>query len=175
MERFVYIILCFALFTTAGSLQAQDESSLEWGTPITAGDFLAPPNEQDTAAASISVTIVLGYFSNLQGQLKFRIVAVMDKAESWIKEEFKNDHEILLHEQGHFDIAHIYAQRLNTHLRQKKFSQNDVAALQRIYDNFLGRMHVLQIRYDEETNGGINSEAQQKWRKMIDDELSSVE
>ena len=40
---------------------AQGASTLEWGSPISYGDFASKPGKADTAAANISVTIVLGY------------------------------------------------------------------------------------------------------------------
>jgi hypothetical protein len=169
----------FFLLTVLGigsrAVYAQgSSSSVEWGHPISFEDFEATPLRSDTAAANISVTILLGYSNTPKGSLSFRVVAVMEKNESWIKDEFRR-HHILKHEQGHFDIAHIYAKRLETTLRQKRYSENDIAALTTLYDQFLEEMNVLQIRYDRETKGGWDALAQSKWRRFIEGELRGVD
>ena len=170
----LFTFLPFYLFTFLLPYPTQDGSSLAWGTPIRFEDFKAEPNEKDTAAASISVTILLGYSSTRQGDLKFSVSAVMDKEESWIKEEYRRNEEILNHEQGHFDIAHIYARRLGASLKGQRFTRKDVVKLHAIYDAYLADMHTVQTQYDKETQGGINRDAQKKWKKFIDGQLKEV-
>lgn len=169
------ILVWFLLASLSCSLKAQGLSSVEWGKPITFKDFESAPGEKDTAAANISVTILLGYSSGRDGRLNFKVAAVMDKDESWIREEFKNSHAVLKHEQGHFDIAHIYAKKLEAGLRDKRYTKKDVKALHEIYDRFLEKMHELQLQYDRETRGGMDPLAQSKWRRFIHRELGLVE
>ena len=169
MERSVIIILL--LIITCPALLAQGTSSVEWGRPITFKDFESIPTEKDTAAANISVTIMLGYSNGADGALKFKVVAVMDKDESWIREDFRTNHVVLKHEQGHFDIAHIYAKKLEARLKGKHYTKNDVKALQDLYDHFLEEMNTLQVRYDLETKGGMDPVAQSKWRRFIQGQL----
>lgn len=170
--RILFLLLVLSICSRGVPAQGS-LSSIEWGQPIAYEDFEATPSKSDTAAANISVTILLGYSKTKSGALKFKVVAVMEKNESWIKEEFRK-HHILKHEQGHFDIAHIYAKRLETTLRQKHYTGNDIAALNTIYDRFLEEMHVLQMRYDRETKGGWDALAQSKWRRFIDGEVKLV-
>ena len=70
--------------------------------------------KDDTAAAlsSTSIKIDWGYHSAV---LKYHIRCRFDKFASWAR--VRND-SILIHEQGHFDIAEIYARRLNGALRK---------------------------------------------------------
>lgn len=169
----IAIIIIVLISSTALQVCAQGSSSVEWGNPILYQDFEATPLMSDTAAANISVTILLGYSSTRTGSLKFKVVAVMDKDESWIKDEFKKDH-ILKHEQGHFDIAHIYARKLEASLRQKQYTSRDIEALNRVYDRHLEEMNGLQVRYDIETKGGWDLLAQSKWRRFIQGELNGM-
>lgn len=155
---------------TTRPLSAQGPSSLEWGRFIGYKDFQASAPQYDTAAASISVTILLGYSSTKSGTLAFRVVAVMDKKQSWIKDEYKKDH-ILRHEQGHFDIAHIYAKKLEASLKLRQYTSRDTVALNHVYDRHLEEMNGRQIRYDVETKGGWDLLAQSKWRRIIAGEL----
>jgi hypothetical protein len=172
MERlllFMLIILSQAILHCAG---AQDVSSLEWGRPITYSDFESQPNESDTAAANISVSILLGYVNTKSNILRFKVVAVMDKDESWIRKGFKQDH-ILKHEQGHFDIAQIFARKLEDVLKKRFYTPKDVKALNALYDEYLNRMNEVEVRYDEETRGGWDPVAQSKWRRYIAEELGT--
>ena len=121
----VTIIAIIGLCIPTAALLAQDGSSTEWGTPIRFEDFRATPDARDSAAASISVTILLGYSARPGGNLSFKVAAVMDKNESWMKEEFRST-KILYHEQGHFDIAHMYARKLDAHLRKTTFTRKDL-------------------------------------------------
>ena len=152
---------------------AQDPSSLEWGRPISYDDFESKPDEADTAAANISVSILLGYINTESNILRFKVVAVMDKDESWIKKEFRKDH-ILKHEQGHFDIAQIFARKLAAALKKRFYTPRDVRILSDLYDDFLNQMNEVQVRYDDETRGGWDPVAQSKWRRYIQRELSGV-
>lgn len=168
----LHVFLHFIALILSTGLAAQGNSSLEWGNPITYNDFESQPNRVDTAAANISVTILLGYSNTPSGELKYKVVAVMDKDQSWIKPEFKRDH-ILKHEQGHFDIAHIYARKLDASLKTKRYTSKDIKALSALYDRHLEEMNELQIRYDRETSGGWNALAQSKWRRYIERELDN--
>jgi len=164
-------ILCLLVpLCLSVELSAQDPTSLEWGKPIRYDDFKASPAPRDTAAANISVTILLGYSGKAAESLKFRVVAVMDRSESWMKTEFKRDH-ILRHEQGHFDIAHIYAKKLEASLEKRNYTASDLQLLNDLYDRFLREMNELQLRYDTETKGGWDDLAQSKWRRFIAMEL----
>jgi predicted secreted Zn-dependent protease len=96
----------------------------------------------------------------------------MDKQESWIRKEFRRDH-ILKHEQGHFDIAHIYAKKLEAALRLRRYSAKDVPALNSMYDRYLAQMNELQLRYDRETKGGWDVLAQSRWRRYIQEEVAA--
>ena len=173
MDRIFISVFLLTIACVQGA--AQGTSSVEWGERITSADFEASATKNDTAAANISVSILLGYSYGGDGMLTFKVAAVMDKKESWIKDEFKDNDEVLAHEQGHFDIAHIYARRLEASLKGKRYRRADVSILHEIYDTFLERMHELQKRYDAETRGGMDARAQETWRKFIEKEVFAIQ
>lgn len=173
MGRVIILVLLVTRIWTGAA--AQGPASIEWGRPITTDDFESRPPEKDTAAANISVTILLGYSSASNGHLRFKVVAVMDKDKSWIRKQFRKNHAILMHEQGHFDIAHIYAKKLEESLKGKRYTKNDVQGLHKIYDDFLAQMNAVQLKYDRETKGGLDPMAQSKWRRFIHAELTMAE
>lgn len=167
-------IIFFVSVVAESNLFAQDNASIEWGRPVMYGDFEATPNEKDTAAANISVTILLGYSAGRDGTLGFKVVAVMDRRESWIRETFKTE-AVLRHEQGHFDIAHIFAKQLETELKSRTYTKKEVKTLNVLYNTFLEKMNTLQLRYDKETKGGLETGAQRWWQKYIEAEIMLVE
>jgi len=67
------------LINTSSPLCAQGVSTIKWGKPLTFQDFESRPTDKDTAAADISVTIMLGYSSTRDGHLKLKVAAVIDK------------------------------------------------------------------------------------------------
>jgi len=155
----------------AGNVNAQPSSLKKWGRPLRFEDFLGRPNATDTAAANISVSIVLGYGSDANGNLRFTVYAAMDKNESWIKDRFRLYH-ILRHEEGHLDIAQIHAAKLAAVLAGKRFTEVDIETLNALYASHVEEMNIQQLAYDRETNGGWNEQAQSRWRVQIQSELA---
>ena len=80
---------------------------------------------------------------------------------------------ILSHEQGHFDIAEIFARKLHKSLSEynfnKKTFQQDLKA---IYENLMQEKEAMQEQYDRETNHSINKSAQAAWLSKINDLLT---
>lgn len=75
--------------------------------------------------------------------------AYFDTQKSWTRTKSK---EALLHEQGHFDLAKVYAAKIITGLNSD--------SLLAVYQN-------IQVQYDNETGHGINTEVQNKWMQLI--------
>jgi hypothetical protein len=78
------------------------------------------------------------------GKTSFTIRAAMDKKNSWIRK--KEDAITLKHEQGHFDIAEIYARMLRRDIRIAK----TLKASQIIYNNIMEAENREHDAYDRE-------------------------
>jgi hypothetical protein len=153
---------------------SQVNSIVEWAHPISFDDFQAIPDEADTAAARISVTIELGYVPDKQGQLKFQTRALMDRSQSWVKLQHRRNY-VLLHEQGHFDLAHIIAKKFENDLKAKRYTKDQVPLVEKFYDQFLEMLNQLSLEYDIQTSGGANRDEQRKWLDKIKNDLSSIQ
>ena len=83
--------------------------------------------------------------------------------------------ETLEHEQRHFDITAIKACELANAIREFKFSVDnyprELEKLQRQKQKELGQM---QDQYDSETRHGLVPSIQQKWDKIIKDQLQNL-
>jgi predicted secreted Zn-dependent protease len=75
----------------------------------------------------------------------------------------------LSHEQGHFDIAEIFARKLNKHMSEYIFNKDSFKEdLKNIYLNVTVEKEQMQNDYDRETDHSIIKSKQEEWLKKID-------
>ena len=157
------------LFALPALLQAQDnvkEELIPWsaGRKLTWADYKAKPDSNSDAAASTTTYLGIEY-SMKNSVLGYKITCSFSKDRSWGLH--KNDH-ILNHEQGHFDIAEIFARKLNMEMGNYTFNKKSYQQdLRKIYKDILKQKEEFQDEYDKETNHSINKEKQSAWSKKI--------
>jgi hypothetical protein len=161
-----YFILFFLAAPLALSAQSSNEELLEWtaGRKLTWADYKAKPNPDSDAAAS--TTTYLGIDYNITStSFSYKIESRFSKTHSWGLH--KTDY-ILSHEQGHFDIAEIFARKLNKKMSEYKFDKRTYEKdLKKIYEDVTNEKTETQNKYDKETNHSINKEKQAEWLKKI--------
>lgn len=169
MKKVFYSLLClFLLIPVALQLQAQDKNDdvLTWSDTrkLTWSDYKANPNPESDAAASTTTSLSISYKIS-SNSFTYTIKSHFSKTKSWGRH--KSDY-ILSHEQGHFDIAEIFARKLHQKMSEytfdKKTYQKD---LNKIYQEVVDEKEEMQNEYDEETNHSINKDKQAKWLKKI--------
>ncbi|MBN8675625.1 MAG: DUF922 domain-containing protein [Chitinophagales bacterium] len=161
-----------ALFlSSAGFAQDSNEETIEWSASrkLNWTDYKAKPNPASDAAATTTTYVGIEYkISN--DNFSYFIHCRFSKDRSWGLH--KTDY-ILSHEQGHFDIAEIFARKLHkamsNYVFNKKSFQKD---LKKIYDSIMQERESTQNLYDKETNHSINKEKQAQWLKKIESLLS---
>jgi predicted secreted Zn-dependent protease len=104
-----------------------------------------------------------------------------DRSQSWVDPNSKFD-ELLNHEQGHFDLAHIYGKRLRSEvatigsrtstadelgLALSQASAELNGAIDQFYYQFMDHYEGEQARYDAETNHSQNLDAQNQWNAFF--------
>ena len=151
----------------------QNNDLIDWSAErkLTWSDFRAEPVKNSPAAALTSTSIKIDFESN-NGSFQYHIRCRFDKNKSWVR--VRNDY-ILAHEQAHFDIAEIYARKLNKVL--KAYKPNDAhlsSDVNRIYDSMMKEYYEKQEEYDDETNYSINKGKQEEWLKKVKEELSDL-
>ena len=171
------ILSCFAitLLLTPFIGRAQDKEDLiNWSAErkLTWNDYKARPNPASDAAASTATHLAIEY--NIRDTaFTYRIRSTFSKTRSWGLH--KNDY-ILAHEQGHFDIAEIFAREFNKQLKEYKFNKKSYRSdLKKIYDNILAGKQAMQNTYDEETNHSIKKREQTEWLVKIAKMLDGLE
>lgn len=174
MNYLVYLLLLFPL--TPASLQAQNnaEELLNWSASrkLTWGDYKADPNPNSDAAAS--TTTYLGIDYNIsRASFSYKIESRFSKTRSWGLH--KTDY-ILSHEQGHFDIAEVFARKLHKKMSEYKFNTKTYDKdLRKIYDEVTKEKEKTQNEYDGETRHSINKQKQAEWLKKIEKMLQELE
>jgi len=103
--------------------------------------------------------------------VRVTLKVALPKSASWAKESSRTDYA-LNHEQRHFDIAKIAAERFMKKVEQENLPVDN-------YDGYINvdyldayrEMSNMQKLYDSETRHGSNQAAQQQWNEKIDKEL----
>lgn len=163
---FNYFLICLLLAPSALLAQMTDDEVLEWNGSrrLTWADYKAVPNPESDAAAS--TTTYLGIDYNITStSFSYKIYSRFSKTRSW---GLHKTAYILSHEQGHFDIAEIFARKLHKKMSEYTFNRKTYEKdLKKIYIDVTKEKEEMQNRYDKETNHSINKEEQANWLKKI--------
>lgn len=167
MKYFGFLILSFFLCSPPALLsQTRNEELLDWdaGRRLTWADYKAKPDPGSDAAASTASVLAVSYTISSTG-FTYRIECRFSKTRSWGLH--KTDY-ILSHEQGHFDIAEIFARKLHKKLSEYQFNKRTYQKdLDKIYEEIVQGKDKMQNDYDRETNHSINKDKQAEWLQKI--------
>jgi len=144
--------------------------------PLIWNDFKASPSATSHFAASVFPGFAYeGQTEVANGIIKLDITmkVYVLKSSSWVKAVARNPYS-LNHEQRHFDIVKLVAERFKQKMRPENLTLEDYnSIMQYQYIESFREMNRLQEQYDGETRHGIDEVAQQLWNKRIDEELRS--
>lgn len=150
----------------ADHIKWQDRRKLTWA------DYQGTA-DRDAGAAASTATYLSVEYNFKDGKLGYVITCSFSRSKSWGLT--KNDY-ILSHEQGHFDIAEIFARKLYKKLKAYEFDKKNYQTdLRRIYEDITSEKEEMQNRYDRETNHSINKEKQAEWLEKIRVELKEFQ
>jgi predicted secreted Zn-dependent protease len=170
----LFIVYAILMSSCHPTMPFQNTSLIEWnaGRKLTWNDFKGevPRNSTVAALTSTAINIDFGYYNE---SLRFHIRCRFDKEASWGR--IKNDY-ILSHEQGHFDIAEIYARKLNAALKNYTTTPDRVKKdVNEIYQDLMQQHNDRQDLYDQETNFSKDQKQQQLWLQEIAVELKALQ
>lgn len=159
-------ILCRAQGGQDDLIHWKERAKLTWA------DYQGKADPNADAAASTATFLGVEY-NFKDGHLGYIITCSFSKSKSWGLH--KNDY-ILAHEQGHFDIAEIFARQLHKKLKAYTFDKKNYQSdLRKIYEEIMAAKEAMQNKYDQETNHSINKEKQAEWQEKIGKELKGLE
>lgn len=154
--------------------QDKKEELIEWAATrqLAWSDYKGRPDLNSDAAALTTTYLGIEYHIE-EKNFSWKIQCRFSKTKSW--GQSKTDH-ILQHEQGHFDIAEIFARKLNKKLREYSFNNNSFRKdLKDIYDGIADEKGNFQDQYDRETDHSRKKELQGVWQKKIELLLKELE
>jgi hypothetical protein len=168
----VFLLLFpFSLATKGkGTVMVREEELVDWNPSrrLTWADYKANPDPASDAAASTTTYLGIEY-SISNNSFGFKIQCRFSKDRSWGLH--KTDY-ILSHEQGHFDIAEIFARKLNKAMGEYSFNKKSYQKdLKKIYQDIMEEKEKMQDDYDKETNHSIKKAKQAEWLEKIDELL----
>ncbi|WPU95992.1 hypothetical protein SNE25_10725 [Mucilaginibacter sabulilitoris] len=141
--------------------------------PLRWDDFKAAPIGEKYEA---SVLPSIGYNERVEIvngiiNVNLAIKTFLPKSTAWVRSGGNNTYS-LNHEQRHFDIVKIIAERFKQKIRSEKLPVDNYDGYINVYYlEAFHEMNVMQDEYDNETSHGINQMAQQQWNEKIDKEL----
>lgn len=139
-------------------------------------DFKAEPRRGSHYAAEVFTSFAYEGKSTVKDGviiLNLSAKAYMLKESSWGRPDARNAYA-LNHEQRHFDIVKIIAERFKRKIQTEIHSLEDYnSQMQYEFIESFREMHRLQTQYDDETNHSLNQAAQERWNQKIDAELRS--
>eukprot|EP01037_Dinobryon_pediforme_P003765 gene3765-3811_t len=99
----------------------------------------------------------------------------LPKDAAWAKNTGRNAYT-LNHEQRHFDIAKIASERFKEKIKGETLPVGNYEGFINVdYLDSYREMSEMQLLYDEETNHGLDVEAQTSWNRKIDEQLAKYE
>ena len=144
--------------------------------PLTWADF---QGKVPVSKYSAEVFPILGYEQSEEvadGEIKLHITlkAALPKSAAWVKSESRSVYT-LNHEQRHFDITKIGAERFKRMLLNAKLLPDSYEGTVNVaYLDAYREMTDLQKQYDTETSHGLNTTEQERWNRKIDQELKEL-
>ena len=164
------ILVIAAFIFPLFALVQNDDDYIKWqgNKKLTWDDFKAAPLKMGNTAAM--TTTHLGFSYNVVNEkVSYKIDCQFEKNRSWGL--VKNDW-ILKHEQGHFDIAEIFARKLYKSIGEYQFNKTTFQKdLDGIYKTVMNDKDKFQQQYDNETDYSRNKAKQEDWLKKIESEL----
>lgn len=155
-------------------LKPKEEEMLDWSydRPLTWEDYKGRPDPESDAAASTTTYLAIEY--NMKGStFSYKVHSRFSCDKSWGLH--KTDY-ILAHEQGHFDIAEVYARILHKKMSEYRFDKRTYQKdLKKIYEEVVEAKEEMQEKYDKETNHSIYKANQADWLTLIEALLEKTE
>lgn len=161
-----------AILTCIGLHSSAQQQNIIWteGQPLQWFDFAGPVNDSSRFDAESFAEVKYNYRFNSPKDFYFEVFANFNRSTSWCKKVYQSN-DLLKHEQLHFDIAALYAQKLKTAFDNFQYSDNFKNEILQIFDQVKTEYHLAQQLYDDETNHSVNRDNQKDWEKFIADEL----
>jgi hypothetical protein len=161
-----FTLLSFNKTIAQDTIYWQPTYKLKWE------DFKGIPDSSSKDGA-ISRPGVKYHLSANEDSFNVKVICFFIRSKSWSK--FKKNDTLLLHEQGHFDIAELFARKLRKAFAEYKFNAQTVGKdIDNLFIFNRQERTEMDVLYDKETNHSQNKQQQVLWNKKIKAELDNL-
>lgn len=133
-------------------------------------DFKGTPDPNHFGGAVTASGFAFDSRMNFDGgniYLDIEVYTFFSKSDSWKKPQINSDYH-LLHEQHHFDITRLGAEKLVNELAKANFTKGNYnALLNSIFEKAYKENSDVQHQYDKETMHSIDTSKQEEWNNKI--------
>ncbi|MCV6628708.1 MAG: hypothetical protein OIF50_02500 [Flavobacteriaceae bacterium] len=168
--KILFWICSFSLFFFPSS---EREKAIDWKKEqkLLWKNYCAHPNHKARAVALTSCGITYEFEAYMDPRFDFVTVDSKIKAsfypeKSWVKKGQASE-AILEHEQLHFDLTEIYADKFRRIVAGTQFSSNVKEEMQSIFLSIKKELDSVQTFYDLETNFSRNRINQELWERKV--------
>ena len=137
---------------------------------LTWNDFKGAPDMNHHGAAVTASGFAYSWNGDNDGEtltLNISVYTFFTKSASWKKSMVNNDYH-LRHEQHHFDITRLGAEKLIHELNKASFNINNYKSLiNSIFNKVYDENIALQNEYDKQTKHSLDKEKQAEWNERI--------
>lgn len=156
------------------SLRGNDPS--DYGIPyrtLSFKDFRGKVPSGESAVAARTGTQMVLEFTESGGVFTYVVTAYFQPDSSFMRLRTR---EVLLHEQTHFQIAHIMALRCSQALAPlQKGDASTQAASEKVFNQYVAERNAMNAQFDGETNHGLILETEWDWELKIDRDLRQLQ
>ncbi len=144
---------------------------------LTWSDFKGIPDNNHfggaVTASGFAYDAEMNMFEN-EINLNIWVYIFFNKRSSWKKPNINSGYH-LLHEQRHFDITRISAEKFCNELVKANFTLNNYKQLlPSVFDAVFDEHTAMQRAYDRETQHSINTKEQLRWNEKIGEEIKKL-
>jgi hypothetical protein len=155
------------------------EVAIAWdlGRPLQWEDFKETPPSGSDASAGTYDSISFDMYTLTIYVYSKQTVTVYNNFrcdKSWVKPESKNNIDLLVHEQGYFDLGEVYARTLRRDFSNYSGGNISQKEALRMYNEVMERYKTRITLYNHETKQGTDEKAQYDWNQRISWELKDL-
>ncbi len=172
MKCFLLLTILCSAFTTQENASFPEQ--INWRT-----HFLASPDENSPFYALTATRWHYSYNASVKGNnlhINYTFSGGVDRSKSWVKlnrlRGAESKRKLLNHEQGHVNINFLLLKDGEQKIRFQRYTVKNYKRLIQDNANKVSAFYRdMQKRYDEETKHGSDDANQERWNRLIDEQL----
>ena len=174
---FPFFLFLIAYITSSFIYHFQTNSEIiPWSSSrkLTWDDFQGSIDTTSHYKALTFSTVEIKSISQEKNQIKYQITNSFEVNLSWSKD--KSSHNLLNHEQLHFDITELVTRKMKKHILSQSYrSIDDIKKnVREAFNEEEKERSKINALYDKETDHGINRSKQQQWENKIQAEIKAL-